>query len=58
MSLPIVLIVDDPAPLGNVYWWHAAEAQATENPLRATGEAVARALQGGDLVLRMAVHEC
>ena len=42
MSLPIVLIVDDPAPLVNVYWWHAAEAQATENPLLATGEAVAR----------------
>ena len=42
MSLPIVLIVDDPAPLINVYWWHAAESQATENPTLQSGEAIAR----------------
>ncbi|HCL29889.1 MAG TPA: hypothetical protein DIC52_15795 [Candidatus Latescibacteria bacterium] len=42
MSLPIVLIIDDPAPLINVYWWHAAESQATENPTLVSGEAIVR----------------
>jgi hypothetical protein len=27
MSLPITLIIDNPAPLINVYWWHIAEQQ-------------------------------
>ena len=40
MSLPITLIIDDPAPLINVYWWHLAERR--ENPVLASGEAVAR----------------
>ena len=42
MSLPVTLIVDDPAPLINVYWWHAAESQATDRPTQASGEPVAR----------------
>jgi hypothetical protein len=41
-GLPIVLIIDDPAPLNNIYWWHAAEAQGTENPVLTSGEAVVR----------------
>jgi hypothetical protein len=42
MSLPMVLIIDDPAPLINVYWWHVAEVQATEDPRLDSGEAVVR----------------
>ena len=42
MSVPISLIIDDPAPLINVYWWHAAESQATENPVLGSSEPVAR----------------
>ncbi len=42
MPMPLTIIVDDPAPLINVYWWHAAESQATDKPTLSTGEAVAR----------------
>ena len=44
MSLPIALIVDDPAPLINVYWWHLAATQGREDPVLPTGEAVARSI--------------
>jgi hypothetical protein len=44
MSIPITLIVDDPGPLINVYWWHAAEAQETESPTLPSGEAVAQSI--------------
>ena len=44
MSIPITLIVDDPAPLVNVYWWHAAETQESESPTHASGDAVARSI--------------
>lgn len=44
MSIPITLIIDDPAPLINVYWWHAAEMQETESPTVASGEPVARTI--------------
>jgi hypothetical protein len=42
MPVPISLIIDDPAPLINVYRWHAAEAQRTEAPVLKTGEPVVR----------------
>jgi hypothetical protein len=42
MPVPISLIIDDPAPLINVYWWHAAAAQKTDSPVVKTGEPVAR----------------
>lgn len=42
MSIPVTLIVDDPAPLINVYWWHAAESQGTDRPAQASGESIAR----------------
>jgi len=42
MPVPISLIIDDPAPLINVFWWHAAEAQRTDHPVLTTGEPVAR----------------
>ncbi len=42
MSIPITLIVDDPAPLINVYWWHAAEHQQSDNPTLRSGEPVVR----------------
>jgi len=44
MSIPITLLVDDSAPLVNVYWWHAAETQRSEAPTHASGEAVARSI--------------
>ena len=44
MSLPISLIVDDPAPLINVYWWHLADAQQRKDPVLTSGEAVARSI--------------
>lgn len=44
MSIPITLLVDDPAPLINVYWWHAAETQESESPTLASGEVVARSI--------------
>lgn len=40
--LPIVLIVDDPAPLINLYWWHVAEPAGTDRPTLPGGEPVAR----------------
>ena len=42
MSVPISLIVDDPAPLINVYWWHAAEHQQSDSPKHKSGEPVAQ----------------
>jgi hypothetical protein len=42
MSIPITFIVDDPAPLVNVYWWHADERQKTGAPVQKSGEPVAR----------------
>ena len=42
MSIPIALIIDDPAPLINVYWWHEVESQATASPALASGEPIAR----------------
>ena len=42
MSLPIALIVDDPAPLINVFWWHAAERQQASSPTLNSGEPVAQ----------------
>ena len=41
-SIPITLIIDDPAPCINVYWWHAAEPQGTEKPTLKSGELVVR----------------
>jgi len=40
MGIPMSLIVDDPAPLINVYWWHAAEHQNSPNPSLKSGEPV------------------
>ncbi len=42
MPLPISLIIDDPAPLINVFWWHVAEPQHTDHPTLRSGEPVAR----------------
>jgi hypothetical protein len=42
MSLPICLMIDDPAPLINVYWWHAAARQKSDAPVEASGEPVPR----------------
>ena len=42
MGLPITLIIDDPAPLINVHWWHVAEPATTDRPVLASGEPVAR----------------
>jgi hypothetical protein len=42
MSLPICLIIDDPAPLINVYWWHVAARQKSDAPVETTGEPVPR----------------
>ena len=44
MSIPISIIIDDPAPLINVYWWHVAESQDTDNPTEGSGESIARAI--------------
>ena len=44
MSVPIALMVDDPAPLINVYWWHAAEHQQTNHPVLGSGEPVVKAV--------------
>lgn len=40
MAIPISLIIDDGAPLINVYWWHAAEAQKTDAPVQKSGEPI------------------
>jgi len=42
MAIPISLIIDDGAPLINVFWWHAAEAQKTEAPVQKSGEPVVK----------------
>ena len=42
MAIPVSLIIDDGAPLINVYWWHAAEAQKTDAPVLKSGEPVAK----------------
>jgi len=42
MALPITLIIDDPGPLINVYWWHVAERQRTDQPRLKSGEPVVR----------------
>jgi hypothetical protein len=42
MSLPISLMVDDPAPIVNVFWWHAAASQKTDSPKQSSGELVAK----------------
>ena len=42
MSLPICLMIDDPAPLINVYWWHVAERQKSDAPTESSGEPVPR----------------
>lgn len=44
MSVPISLIVDDPAPLINVFWWHAAEHQKSDHPTLKSGEPVVQAV--------------
>jgi hypothetical protein len=41
-SLPVTLIIDDPAPCINVYWWHVAERQKTDKPTLKSGEPVVR----------------
>lgn len=41
MSLPIAILIDDPAPLINVYWWHAAKGEGGV-PRQASGEPVLR----------------
>jgi hypothetical protein len=38
------LIVDDPAPLINVFWWHAAERQQSSSPTLNSGEPVVQAV--------------
>ncbi len=41
-SLPVTLIIDDPAPCINVFWWHVAERQKTDKPTLKSGEPVVR----------------
>ena len=41
MPVPLTLLVDDPAPLVNVYWWHAARRAGTDTPVQRCGEPVA-----------------
>lgn len=40
MNIPIVCIIDDPAPCINVYWWHVAEPQNTDKPKQQSGEPI------------------
>lgn len=42
MPVPVSLIIDDGAPLINVYWWHAAEEQGSDAPVQKSGEPVVR----------------
>ena len=42
MTIPISFIVDDPAPLINVYWWHVAGRSSDGTPLLKSGEPVVR----------------
>lgn len=46
MTIPICLIIDDGAPLVQVYWWHAQEHQRTTTPKHKSGEAVADRVPG------------
>lgn len=41
-SIPLALIIDDPAPCINVYWWHVDERQKTGKPQAKSGERVVR----------------
>ena len=41
-TIPLTLIIDDPAPCIQVYWWHAAEAQNTDKPTLKSGEPILR----------------
>lgn len=41
-AIPVTLIIDDPAPCINVYWWHVAERQKTDKPTLKSGELVLR----------------
>ncbi len=41
-SIPLTLIIDDPAPCINVYWWHAGERQKTDKPTLKSGEPIVR----------------
>ncbi|MCK4283306.1 MAG: hypothetical protein KAX44_03230 [Candidatus Brocadiae bacterium] len=42
MAVPMCLIIDDGAPLVNVYWWHAAAGQKTDAPVQKSGEPVVK----------------
>ncbi len=42
MPLPICILIDDPAPLINVYWWHASRRAGSDTPVQQSGEPVAR----------------
>jgi hypothetical protein len=42
MALPITLIVDDPAPCLNIFWWHQARRSGTTTPEHRPGLPVAR----------------
>lgn len=44
MPLPLTIIIDDPAPLINVYWWHVAEEARTKAPALGTGEPIAKSI--------------
>jgi hypothetical protein len=41
-SIPLTLIIDDPAPCINVYWWHVEGRQKTGKPTAKSGEPVVR----------------
>lgn len=41
-SIPLTLIIDDPAPCINVYWWHVEERQKTGKPTAESGEPIVR----------------
>ena len=38
MSLPVTILIDDPAPLVNAFWWHASATQNTDDPRQADGQ--------------------
>lgn len=41
-TIPLTLIIDDPAPCIQVYWWHVAERQNTDKPTLKSGEPILR----------------
>jgi hypothetical protein len=41
-TIPLTLIIDDPAPCIQVYWWHVAERQKTDKPTMQSGEPILR----------------